>query len=158
MNIKRLMYPLLLLVLSSTFYACEKQPVDTQPGYVLPGEDSSELVSDWSFTDGIQEIFIETDTWYGLPHSVTIWCATVDGNLYIGTYGEKKGWVRNIESSPKARLSIDSILYDVEILPISDEKLARRVDDAFHSKYDMQEVFGPDVPEWTYYSVRQLAP
>ena len=60
------------------------QPSETRPGLWLNGESVEAPVADWSFTDAFQNVFIQTSPWYGLPHSVTIWCAAQDGELYIG--------------------------------------------------------------------------
>jgi hypothetical protein len=115
-----------------------------------------ERASDWSFTDGTQEIFIETRPWYGIPHSTTIWCVTLDGALYVGSYGdEKKRWERNIERDPEARLSIGGRLYDIRLAPVGAEEQIHALDAAYKIKYDMAEAFGEAVPEWRYYRVVQ---
>ena len=62
--------------------ACSLEPSGERPGFWISGEVARELVSDWSFTDGVEEILIETRTGYGLPHSVTIWCVAIDGQIY----------------------------------------------------------------------------
>ena len=56
---------------------------------------------DWSFSDDAQEIFVETRTWYGVSHSVTVVCATHDGALYVpslyregGDFPDPKFWNR----------------------------------------------------------------
>jgi hypothetical protein len=134
------------------------QPRDERPGLWLRGETVRERVADWSFADPIQEIFIETRPWYGLPHSTTIWCATLDGALYVGSYGDaKKRWERNIEHSPDARLSIGGRIYAVTLMPVSDAARIRALDAAYASKYDMAAVFGDELPDWRYYHVLQRA-
>jgi hypothetical protein len=144
----------LALLLALIGVAC--QPKDERPGLGLRGEPAEEEVSDWSFSDGIQEIFIETRPWYGIPHSTTIWCATLGGALYVGSYGDaKKRWERNIERNPDARLSIAGRIYDVTLMPVTDGDRIRALDAAYASKYDMVEVFDEAVPEWRYYRVAQ---
>jgi len=144
----------LTLLVALIGVAC--QPKDERPGLWLRGEPVAEEVSDWSFTDGIQEIFIETRLWYGIPHSTTIWCATLDGALYVGSYGdEKKRWEQNIERDPEAKLSIGGRLYDVSLTPVTEDERIRALDAVYKSKYDMVEVFGEKVPTWRYYRVVQ---
>jgi hypothetical protein len=131
-------------------------PSDETPGTWLRGDDIAERVSDWRFSDAIEEIYIETQPWYGIAHSTTIWCVTVDGALYVGSYGaEKKRWEQNIARRPEARLQIDGRLYEVTLAPVTDEQLVSTLDVAYETKYDMAEVFGEDVPRWWYYAVTQ---
>jgi hypothetical protein len=113
-------------------------------------------VVDWAFTNGIDEIFIETRAWYGLPHSTTIWCVERDGELYIGSYGdEKKTWERNVARSPMAMLAIAGLRYEVTVTPIGDRDLADALGLLYAEKYDMVEVFGTELPEWWYYAITQ---
>jgi hypothetical protein len=42
----------------------------------------------------------------GKPHEVTIWFVPVDDKLYIGTANVKRQWVRDVQKTPKIRLSI----------------------------------------------------
>ncbi len=109
---------------------------------------------DWSFVNDHQEVFLETRTWYGIPHSTTIWCVEIDGKLYVGSYGDtKKTWENNIARNPEAKLSISGKIYEVRVTPITDSTLTSSVDVAYTQKYDMAEVFGDDLPPWWYYSV-----
>jgi hypothetical protein len=135
------------------------QPEDESPGAWLSGEEAVAGVEDWRFTDAIEEIHIETRPWYGIPHSTTIWCVSIDGALYVGSYGsEKKRWERIIASRPEARLRIAGKLHDVTLSPVADTKLERALEAAYHEKYDMEAVFGEDVPRWWYYEVTQRDP
>jgi hypothetical protein len=134
--------------------ACE--PEDESPGLWLRGETVVDAVGDWGFTDAIEEIHIETRPWYGIAHSTTIWCVSVDGLLYVGSYGdEKKRWERVIARRPEARLRIDGKLYEARLSEVSDRRLIEAVRTAYETKYDMIEVFGADVPLWWYYTVTQ---
>jgi hypothetical protein len=121
------------------------QPEDETPGLWLGGEIALERVDDWRFTNDIEEIFIETRPWYGIPHSTTIWCVELGGELYIGSYGdEKKAWEKNLARDPRVKLAISGKLYEVTLAPL---------DAAYAQKYDMAEVFGDVIPEWWYYHV-----
>ena len=145
---------LLLLILVVLVSACE--PRDVRPGLWLQGEEVTNLVEDWRFTDEIQEILIETHPWYQLAHSTTIWCVRFGGKLYIGSYGtEKKFWEKNIQRDAKARISIAGKIYKVNISKLNDEMLTRDIGIAYNQKYDMAEVFGEDIPQWWFYLVEQ---
>ena len=126
--------PLVLLAISVLAVGCE--PKDVRPGFWLGGEDVSSRVEDWQFTDQIDEVFIQTRSWYGIPHSTTIWCAHVADELYIGSYGEdKKLWEIKRD---------DATQRDV-------------VGMAYQRKYDMAQIFGEEIPPWSFYRVEQDA-
>ncbi len=142
------------LAVASGSIAC--QPKDVRPGLWVRGEAVEERVDDWSFTDEIEEIFIETRPWYGVPHSTTIWCVDLNGKLYIGSYGDKKkAWERNIARNPEARLAIQGKVYEVTVAPVTERDRIEALDAAYTQKYDMVEVFGEEVPDWRYYRVAQ---
>jgi hypothetical protein len=96
------------------------------PGLWLKGERVTTLVTDWSFTDKIPQIKIQTQTPFLLPHSVTIWCAVYDGNLYVTSYRGRQ-WVENIIRDPQVRLKIADKVFDRTLSIVNDpvEKAAR---------------------------------
>lgn len=150
-----------LLVAMVMFFAtgCEQDPDRWNRGYKLEGETTSQMVDDWSFTRDIQEIYIEVSPWYQVPHSVTIWCFDVDGNLYIGSYRERKTWEDVVASNADIRLKIDGVIYAMHVEPqIEDAALIARLDEVLESKYDLQAVFGDTRHQWWYYPVSQRAP
>jgi hypothetical protein len=141
-----------VLAVASALVGC--QPEDETPGFWLAGETVEDRIDDWGFTNDIEEIFVETRPWYFVPHSTTIWCVEVDGELFIGSYGdEKKTWENNIESNPEARLSIGGKLYEVNLMPVTELGRVETLDRAYGQKYDMVDVFGEDVPDWWYYRI-----
>jgi hypothetical protein len=130
------------------------QPEDETPGLWLGGEIAPEWVDDWSFTDDIEEIFVETRPWYGIPHSTTIWCVELGGELFIGSYGdEKKTWENNVARQPEAKLAIAGKLHEVTLAPVTEADRVEALDAAYAKKYDMAEVFGDALPDWWYYHV-----
>jgi hypothetical protein len=145
---------LALLALAVSCVGC--QPKEVVPGMWIRGEPIEEQVDDWTFARETEEIFIETRAWYGLPHSTTIWCVEQSGNLYIGSYGDKKKtWEKNVARNPEVRLAIAGKIYEVAVTPVTDRALVDTLDDAYTQKYEMAEVFGDDLPEWWYYRVEQ---
>ncbi len=146
------MRTLAILAVATITLGC--QPEDETPGLWLSGDDAIEPVTDWRFTNDVDEIFVETRPWYGIPHSTTIWCVELEGELYVGSYGdETKTWENNIARDAAAKLSISGKLYEVNLAPVTEQGRVEALDVAYAQKYDMVEVFGEEVPAWWYYRV-----
>jgi len=142
--------------LTANLTAC--RPRDERPGLWLRGESATSQPNDWHFAHDVEEIFIETRPWYGIPQSNTIWCAEIGGTLYVGSYGDhKKAWEKNIARNPEARLEIEGKTYEVRLQPVTDPDLVHALDTAYAEKYDMADVFGDDLPKWWYYRVMPRA-
>ena len=111
---------------------------------------------DNEITDQIEEVFIETRSWYGIPHSTTIWCVRVGNELFIGSYGEKNKFLEiNILRYYRAKIGIMGKIYDVAVTRLDDAAVHRSVTMAYQRKYDMAEVFGKKIPAWSFYRVEQ---
>ncbi len=108
------------------------------PGLWLKGERVTNPVTDWSFTDKIKRIKIQTQTPVLLPHSVTIWCVVYNGNLYVTSYRGRL-WVEDIIRHPQVRLKIADRVYDRTLTMINDPAEKAAVLQAKGKKY----------PEWT---------
>jgi hypothetical protein len=95
------------------------------PGLWLKGDLVTTPVSDWSFTDNIQAIKIQTETPVPLPYSVSVWCAVYNGNLYV-TSTRGKRWVEDIVRDPHVRLKIGGQLFErtLSLVNDPDEKAA----------------------------------
>lgn len=126
--------PLLLLAA-----ACE--PRDQRPGLWLSGELVSAPVDDWSFTDEIGEIFVETATWYGIPHSVTTVCVAHGDSLYVpsvyiegGEYPDARFWNQNVVRDPRVRLEIADRIYERKAVLVEDPAEWTAVFEAFGRK------------------------
>jgi hypothetical protein len=112
-------------------------PSDRRPGMKLSGR-AADYPADWSFTDAHQEIAIEVSGFLGLPHSVTIWCASMDGDLYLGARDpESKRWPAWTDADPNVRLRIDGKLYDVRLTPLEDAATLERLRPVYAKKYDL---------------------
>lgn len=91
------------------------------PGLWLNGDLVTTPVADWSFTDSIQTVKVQTNTWYLVPHSVTTWCIAYNGQLYLATSGAAtREWPRNVARDPHVRLRIDGKLYDRTLMVVTD--------------------------------------
>ena len=117
-------------------------PRDRRPGLWLSGEPAPGPVADWSFTDEVPEIFVETRTWYGVPHSVTTVCAAEGGALYVpslyfeeGDFPDARFWNRNAVRDPRVRLQIGGRLYERRAVVVDDEAERAVALSAFARKY-----------------------
>jgi hypothetical protein len=113
------------------------EPSDRRPGTRLSG-DVAEWPADWTFTDAEKEIAIEVRGFFGLPHSVTIWCGQLDGTLFVGARDpEKKRWPAWADADPNVRLKIAGKLYEARLTPENDAATLERVRAALGAKYQL---------------------
>jgi hypothetical protein len=131
------------------------EPSDRRPGTRLSGE-VAEFPADWSFADAHKEIAVEVSGFLGLPHSVTIWCATLDGALFIGARApETKRWPAWTDEDPNVRLKIADEIYEVRLTPLEDAATIERLQGAFATKYAIAapDPGAPPPPPSRYWSV-----
>src|SRR3984893_18664936 len=80
-----------------------------------------------------------TLTHYGLksgkPHEVTIWFVLDDDKLYIGTANVNRQWVRNVQKTPKIRLSIGGETFACNARLLTDRAEHERAMAAIRRKY-----------------------
>jgi hypothetical protein len=129
---------LLLVVLRITGFG----PIDGTPGLWLRGNLVAAPVIDWSFTDSVPTIEIQTRTWYLLPHSVTTRCATYNGRFYVLAfyppgveYHRGRYWNENVARDPRVRIKIGGQLYDRTLLHITDLEEKTGMIEAWSKKY-----------------------
>ena len=120
------------------------------PGLWLKGERVTTPVIDWSFTDKVPQIKIQTQTPFLLPHSVTIWCAVYNGNLYVTSYRGRQ-WVENIVRDPHVRLKIADKVFDRTLSMVDDPVEKAAVLQAKGRKYPQWKV--PSVSAATVFRV-----
>src|SRR5215468_2584275 len=82
-------------------------PKERRPGLWLTGQLVTQPVTDWSFTDTYPTVFVQTRSWYGLPHSVTASIIAHNGQLYLTstyrpgmTFPDARVWNKNILRDP----------------------------------------------------------
>jgi hypothetical protein len=120
------------------------------PGLWLKGELVTTPVTDWSFTDKIQTVKVQTQTPFLLPHSVAIWCAVYNGNLYVTSYRGRQ-WVEDIIRDPHVRLKIGGQVFDRTFSLVSDPVEKAAVLQAKWEKYPQWKV--PSVSTATVFRV-----
>lgn len=124
-------------------------PQDRRPGLMLPGR-AVPAAEDWSFTDAHREIAIQVQTPYVLPHSVTVWCGSVGGRLYIAARDpETKNWPGWVDTHSHVRIGIDGLLYDGRLVDVDEPEERDAVIAAYRAKYELSEM-APNVRYWRF--------
>jgi len=122
-------------------------PMERRPGLWLAGEVVTTLVADWSFTDTYPTIYVQTRSWYLLPHSVTTSCVTHGGQLYLTSvfrqgspFPRGKLWTSNIMRDPHVRLKIGDRVFDETVSLVTDPAERAAVLESKAKKYPGQRV------------------
>lgn len=127
----------ILGVAALLLYACGPLgcgPVGPFPGGKLRGETAPQP-DDWSFSDDYKNIEVETDPQD--PYSVTVWCTSHEGRLYIAAArGAESTWAANLLEDPRSRVRIDGKLYDQRAVRVTERAEADEVLDMYVAKYD----------------------
>ena len=106
------------------------------PGLWLTGKVIREPITNWDWVLEVNDpirgssIMLETRSWYGIPHSVTINLVPRGDKLYVsgseqGSRLEKefpysKAWWANIERDPRVRMKIDGKIYEMTVALVAD--------------------------------------
>ena len=130
---------LLLVVLSITGL----EPRGRAPGLWLKGNVVTTPVTDWSFTDNDPTVKLQTQSWYLLPHSVTINCIAYNGQLYLSSVypaGTARSWNDNVLRDPRVRLKIGNDVYDRTLSLVTDPGEKAGVLEARKKKYPQLKI------------------
>jgi len=73
----------------------------------------------------------------GKPHEVTIWFVLDGDKLYIGTANLNRQWVRNVQKTPKIKLSMGDESFSGTVRFLTDRAEHERVMTAIRRKYWM---------------------
>jgi len=126
-------------------------PQDQRPGLWLSGEPTP-FPDDWRSSDAHREVALEVATPYLVPHSVTIWCAQVDGTLYLAARNpDEKRWPGWVARDPEVRLRVGDALYEARLVRVEGEGEIARVRAAQVAKYDLDP--GPAAYPMRYWRV-----
>ena len=141
------------IALATSFVACI-DPSDQRPGLWLSGDPMKVFPGSWSFSNDHREIAIEVQTPHLIPHSVTIWCAVVDDELYLGARNpEEKRWVGWVERDSEVRLRIGGTIFDAKLSVLEDPVQTAGVRAAYAEKYDLPAPSGGEGPPMRYWRV-----
>ncbi len=118
-------------------------PHDRMPGLWLTGNLVTTPVADWSFTESVPHVEVQTRTWYLLPHSVTINCLSYNGQLYVSSVfppGESRSWNENVMRDPHVRIKVGNNLYDRSLVLVTDPAEKEAVLQARAKKYPQLKI------------------
>ena len=73
----------------------------------------------------------------GRPYEVTIWFVVHGDRFYLGTANVGRQWVRNVQKTPRVRLSIGAETFEGEARFLSDRAEHERAQEAIRRKYWM---------------------
>ena len=114
-------------------------PLVMVPGGTLSGT-VKPAPSDWSFTDSVETVQLETRP--EDPYSVNVWGVAAGGAFYIASgRGESAAWAKHIAADPRVRLRVGEDLYELGAVRTTDEAELNAFIDAAKKKY---EDFEPD--------------
>jgi F420H(2)-dependent quinone reductase len=120
-------------------------PHERRPGLWLTGQSVTAPVTDWSFSDQFQTIYVQTRAWYGLPHSVTTSVTAYNGRLYLTSvyrpgmrFPDDRLWNKNILRDPHVRLKVGDRVFDGTAALVTDPAEKDAVLDAKAKKYPRQ--------------------
>jgi hypothetical protein len=127
-------------------------PDDQRPGLWLGASSAESFATDWSFTEAHREVALEVQTPYWIPHSVTIWCVSVDGDLFIAARDpDTKRWPGWVAERNDVRLGIGEEIYEGRATQITDEETVAALRAAYQAKYELPpraEGEGPPMRYW----------
>ena len=92
-------------------------PVERRPGTRLSGDPPAAL----SFLQGRTQAWLETRTWYLIPHSITVSAWADDGTLYVGcSRCDTKTWPKHVARDNRVRLKIGDEIHMRRAVRITD--------------------------------------
>ena len=104
------------------------EPEEQRPGLSLSGTLIDNPQPNWGFVEDRQKIYVQTNTWYGIPHSVTTISFVVDNTLYVPCgWCDTKRWPKNVAADPRVMVKIDGRLYPRTAVRIEDEATRRTI-------------------------------
>ena len=96
-------------------------PVERRPGTGLSGDLASAQDTDWSALGGRTQAWLETRTWYLIPHSITVSVWSGDGILYVGCRAcDTKVWPKYVARDDRVRLKIGDAIHALRAVRITD--------------------------------------
>lgn len=119
-------------------------------GLWLTGDVVTTPVGDWSFTDAVPTVRIQTRTWYLIPHFVRTDIARNDKQLYLCSeyfapapgqpdlrdhFPQARFWNRMVVRDPRIRVKIGDRLFAMRAYPLTDPIEIAMARQAFLTKY-----------------------
>ncbi len=88
-------------------------PCERTPGGYLLGEQSQEVMIDWSLVNDVPLCQLQTSAFF-IPHSINMNCSSLEKELFIGCMNcEGKRWGAALAEQGVARFRVNDIVYSV---------------------------------------------
>lgn len=117
----------LLIVIYLAALAIPINPDEQRPGTRLSGTVVDSPAS-WDFLEDRQQLYVQTSTWYGIPHSVTTTSIVSDGTLYVPCgWCPGKRWPKNVAADPDVLVKAGDNLYPLVAERVTDMQEKMRV-------------------------------
>ena len=130
-----ILVPISILALALTTMACG--PMGPIPGGRLSGEVAPSAPAEWSSSDSIKNVQLETRP--SDPYSVNIWGVGIGDRFYVASgRGEENTWARYILEDPNVRLRVGEIIYELRALRVTDEESRTAFLEALQRKYEWE--------------------
>src|ERR1700756_3902817 len=136
-----------LVLLVVVFSIPGLEPRQRTPGLWLKGNLVTTPITDWSFTDQVSTVEVQTRSRFLIPHSVTTYCVCYNGQLYLDSfyppgveYPHGRSWNENVARDPHVRLKIGNNLYDVTLAHDTDAALKTAVLQLVAKKYPQLKI------------------
>jgi hypothetical protein len=119
-------------------------------GLWLTGSPVTTPITDWSFTDAVPTVRVETRTWYLLPHFVRTDIARNNSQLFLCSeyfapapgqpdlrddFPKARFWNRMVVRDPRIRVKIGDQLFEMRAYPVTDPSEMDTARQAFLTKY-----------------------
>ena len=106
-------------------------PLGPFPGGMLQGTSASSSAN-WAEVGEYEICELETNP--QAPHSVTVACTIVDGQMYVNAGGSEKPWAKNIRDDPNVRVRIDGQISELRGIRVKDDAEIARFGKAWNSQ------------------------
>ncbi len=114
-------------------------PEERRPGTRLSGS-VADAPSDWAeLIEPRTKVYVQTSTWYMVPHSVTTVSFALDGDLYIpcARCGTKR-WPKNVSRDPNVVVKVRDSLYERRAVRVKDPLVLQKLfADRLPEMYDL---------------------
>ena len=119
-------------------------PEEQRPGTSLSGNIVPEVEIDWSFLPSRTQIYVQTNTWYGIPHSVTTTSFVDNGVLYVPCARcDSKRWPKNVASDPNVFVKVGESLYPRSAELVTDMAIKHRILNERHQEVALYRMNPP---------------
>ena len=120
-------------------------PDEQRPGTSLSGAVNPATEIDWSFLPSRSLVYVQSNTWYGIPHSVTTTSFVDDGVLYIPCARcDTKRWPKLVAADPNVFVKVGGELFQRRAVLIEDTSTKRRILAERHSEVWLYRMDAPD--------------